>query len=72
MEIDDAVVFVEVKTRAGSGFGGAVAAVGYAKQRRIRRLASEWLAANPGNHGALRFDVAAVTGTQIEVWEAAF
>lgn len=73
--IDGVIVFAEVKTRASRGFGGAVAAVGSAKQRRIRRLASEWLTSaqrlSPRSDG-IRFDVVAVTGVQVEVWEGAF
>ena len=66
------IVFVEVKARAGDRFGGAVAAVGWDKQRRVRRLAAQWLYDHPGEHGEVRFDVVAVTGTHIEVHTAAF
>ncbi|HEX7459856.1 MAG TPA: YraN family protein, partial [Acidimicrobiales bacterium] len=38
------VVFVEVKTRTSDAFGTGAEAVLPAKQRRIRRLASRWLA----------------------------
>jgi putative endonuclease len=65
------VVFCEIKTRATDRFGPPQAAVGYAKQRRLRVLALEWLAAHQ-RRGALRFDVAAVTGVRIEVIEDAF
>jgi putative endonuclease len=65
------VVFCEIKTRASDRYGPPEAAVGWAKQRRIRLLAAEWLAAHD-RHGAIRFDVAAVTGVRIEVFEAAF
>lgn len=65
------VVFCEIKTRASDRFGPPQAAVGHAKQRRLRSLAAEWLAAHD-RHGAVRFDVAAVTGVHIEVFEAAF
>ncbi|MEO7371667.1 MAG: YraN family protein [Ilumatobacteraceae bacterium] len=65
------VVFCEIKTRASDRFGPPEAAVGHAKQRRIRFLASEWLAQHD-RHGAIRFDVAAITGVHIEVFEAAF
>ena len=41
---DDTVVFVEVKTRTGDGFGGLEHAVTPQKLRRIRRLAGIWLA----------------------------
>ena len=66
------VVFCEVKSRATDAFGGGVGAVGPTKQRRLRALAAAWLAAT-GNHGVeVRFDVAAVTGTTIDVIESAF
>lgn len=42
-EEDGTVVFVEVKTRRGRGFGGAEA-VTAAKLRRMRRAAVAWLA----------------------------
>ena len=38
------LVFVEVKTRTGDGFGGLPEAVTVAKVKRIRRLAALWLA----------------------------
>ncbi|MCU1501047.1 MAG: hypothetical protein JWM12_401 [Ilumatobacteraceae bacterium] len=66
------VVFCEVKTRANDAYGGGAAAVGWAKQRRLRSLAATWLAATDVHGVEVRFDVAAVTGTQIEVIEAAF
>jgi putative endonuclease len=60
----DVLVFCEVKTRSSAAFGSPFEAVTLAKQRRLRRLAAQWL------HGArrrgtryeqIRFDVAAVT-----------
>ncbi len=69
---DETIVFCEVKARADGAYGGGAAAVGWAKQRRLRRLGAAWLSST-GVHGVdVRFDVAAVTGTQIEVIEAAF
>lgn len=65
------VVFCEIKTRATDRFGPPQAAVGWAKQRRLRVLAIEWLAAHQ-RHGSIRFDVAAVTGVRIDVIEDAF
>jgi putative endonuclease len=65
------VVFCEIKTRATDRFGPPESAVGRTKQRRLRLLAAEWLAVHD-RHGAVRFDVAAVTGVHIEVIEAAF
>lgn len=66
------VVFSEVKARADDRFGGAAAAVGVVKQRRLRRLAAAWLAATGTRGVAVRFDVVAITGVRIEVIEAAF
>jgi putative endonuclease len=68
----DCVVFVEVKARADDRFGPAVAAVGFAKQRTIRRVAARWLAACATGHVDLRFDVVGVTGARVDVIEGAF
>ena len=68
------VVFCEVKTRTSTAFGAPAEAVTADKQRRIRRLAAQWLVANPApcRRRAMRFDVAAVLGGNIEVIEGAF
>jgi putative endonuclease len=66
------VVFCEVKSRANDAYGGGAAAVGWAKQRRLRRLAAAWLSSNDVHGVDVRFDVGAVTGTRIEIIEAAF
>jgi putative endonuclease len=65
--------FVEVKERAGSGFGGAAGAVGLEKQRRVRRAAAAWLAAHP-EHASLElgFDVVAVEAGRVERLADAF
>ncbi len=54
------VVFVEVKTRTGDGFGGLPEAVTPAKLHRLRRLASLWLAAQDRRWAGLRIDVVGV------------
>jgi putative endonuclease len=57
------VVFVEVKTRTGDGFGGLAQAVTQRKVRRLRRLAGWWLAteASHWTHwAAIRIDVIGV------------
>jgi putative endonuclease len=41
------LVFVEVKAKAGEGFGDPVEMVGPEKQRRLRQAAESWLAAHP-------------------------
>jgi putative endonuclease len=57
---DHTVVFVEVKTRAGDGFGGVEQAVTPVKVRRIRRLAGLWLASQDARWAQLRIDVIGV------------
>ncbi len=54
------VVFVEVKTRSGDGFGGLAYAVGPAKVRRLRRLAGVWLAGQQSRWEGVRLDVIGV------------
>jgi putative endonuclease len=56
----DALVFCEVKTRRGIGFGHPVEAVTAAKQRRLRTLAQRWLAGHDEHAPELRFDVVGV------------
>ncbi|CCG04611.1 YraN family protein [Blastococcus saxobsidens] len=56
----DALVFCEVKTRRGTGYGQPVEAVTQAKSRRIRVLAQRWLAAHDEHAPEVRFDVVGV------------
>lgn len=69
-EPDGTVVFVEVKTRSGPGFGGAEAVTGE-KLARLRRAAARWLTGRPGE--AVRFDVVVLTATgrgfEVDVYE---
>lgn len=61
----EALVFVEVRYRKGARFGGGVASVTSAKQRRIARAASAWLAAHPREAARpCRFDVIAISGPE--------
>jgi putative endonuclease len=76
---DGCVVFCEVKTRRGTGFGLPAEAVTGEKQRRLRRLATRWLGERPASarFAEVRFDVACVTLTtgakpDLDVIEAAF
>lgn len=55
-----ALVFCEVKTRTGSGFGHPVEAVTAVKRRRLRRLARAWLDVHDHHAPDLRFDVVGV------------
>ena len=66
------VVFCEVKTRSSSAFGNPEDAVTARKAQRIRRLALRWLDAHGVRAGELRFDVVAITGRDVVVFEDAF
>jgi len=54
------LVFVEVKTRTGDGYGGLAHAVNERKVRRLRRLAGLWLAGQDERWAAIRIDVIGV------------
>jgi putative endonuclease len=71
---DGALVFCEVKTRSSDRFGTGAEAVTVAKQRRLRRLAAEFLSSGlaPARTDVIRFDVAVVTGRDVEIIEHAF
>lgn len=65
MDTDDAIVFVEVRFRRDTRFGGGTASVTPAKQRRIAQAASAWLTANPRQaRRPCRFDVVAISGSE--------
>ena len=55
-----AIVFCEVKTRRGTGYGHPAEAVTRVKQQRIRVLAQRWLAAHDEHAPEVRFDVVGV------------
>jgi putative endonuclease len=59
-EASRTAVFVEVKTRSGDGFGGVAEAVTADKVRRLRRLASLWLAGQDARWSGVRIDVVGV------------
>ena len=66
---DDAVlIFVEVRMRASQHFGGAVASITLAKQKRIVLTAQHYIALQ-GKHlqkAECRFDVIAIDGSNME------
>lgn len=67
------IAVCEVKTRTSLAFGTPAEAVGWQKQRRIRRLAVQWLSEQERSGPVqLRFDVAEVMGRELRVIEAAF
>ena len=67
----DLVVFCEVKTRKSLDFGGAEV-VGWAKQGRLRRAAAAYLSSRDGFVPEVRFDVAVVCNSRVDVIEEAF
>jgi len=70
------LVFVEVKAREGSEFGGGEAAVTLYKQRRIIRMAIDFLARRRMQDQPCRFDVVTIDfeggRPKIEVYPHAF
>jgi putative endonuclease len=71
------VVFCEVKTRSGDGFGGGWEAVTWRKREKVRRLGEAFLLAHRMVPEAVRFDVASVlarpgTAPSVQLFEDAF
>lgn len=67
------LAFVEVKAKAGERYGDPFEMVGPEKQRRLRRAAEAWLAANPHlSELEPRFDVVAFRGRRLERMAEAF
>ena len=56
----DELIFVEVKTRRGTGYGHPAEAVTAVKLSRLRRLAGVWLRAHAVRARGIRIDVVAV------------
>ena len=68
----DALVFVEVRSRADGQRGSAEETVNPAKQRRIARVAAAYLAARQPEFDSCRFDVVGITGERVTVLVDAF
>jgi putative endonuclease len=67
------LVFCEVKSKAGAGFGDPAEMVHPEKQRRLRRAAEAWLQAHPELRGvAVRFDVVSVSARRLRCLADAF
>jgi putative endonuclease len=67
------VVFCEVKSKSGVGFGDPLEMVTEEKVRRVRRAAEAWLAARPKYVDfEVRFDVVVERGSRLECMRAAF
>ena len=63
MERRGLLVFVEVRTRSGPGFGGALASVDRTKRERIVRTAAAYLTRHALWDRPCRFDVVAIERT---------
>jgi putative endonuclease len=61
-ETGDVLVFVEVKARRTRRFGGAASAVDVRKQKRLIRLAAQYLAYHRIQNRPCRFDVVLYDG----------
>ncbi|MBM3314592.1 YraN family protein [candidate division WOR-3 bacterium] len=72
----DTVVFVEVKSRATADFGSPAQAVDHRKQRKLRRLAEQYLIERRLESSPARFDVLSIlagpAGPRVEHFEGAF
>ncbi|MCA1825926.1 MAG: YraN family protein [Myxococcales bacterium] len=75
-ERGDLLVFVEVRTRATSAFGGPEETVDARKQQRVVTAALDYLAHRRGPRRGIRFDVVAVIdgprGATLQHFENAF
>jgi putative endonuclease len=56
----NSLIFVEVKTRSGNGFGHPFEAITKSKVSRMRKLAASWLESHDCNESSLRLDAIAV------------
>ena len=74
MKDGQTIVFVEVRYRQSSRFGGAAASVTLAKQQKLLQTAHLWLARHNGSFDTVdfRFDVVAFTGNAIAWLKNAF
>ncbi|EMG9894633.1 YraN family protein [Enterobacter hormaechei] len=74
MKDGQTIVFVEVRYRQSSRFGGAAASVTLAKQKKLLQTTHLWLARHNGSFDTVdcRFDVVAFTGNAIDWLKNAF
>ncbi len=66
------IAVVEVRARATDYFGSPLESVTHAKQKKLRIATRKFLTSESCVYGAVRFDVASVLGTKIEVVQNAF
>ena len=56
------LVFCEVKTKSGDGFGAPLEAITWAKLSRLNRLACAWMASHATGFDRIRIDAIGVMG----------
>ena len=67
------IVFCEVKSKSGTGFGDPLEMVSAVKMSRIARVAEAWLARHPEcGELTVRFDVMVERGGRLQCVRAAF
>lgn len=66
MQLDDTLLFVEVRYRHSTSYGGAAASVDNRKQQRLIATAQYYLQRHP-HDGPCRFDVVAIGSTAGDV-----
>ena len=66
------LIFVEVKTRAYAAFGGPLAAVTPAKQKRLALAAQQYIKIKSPKFDRIRFDVICILPEKLEHIEHAF
>jgi len=64
-EDDKTLVFIEVKTRSGDGYGAPSEAVDYKKQEKYFKVASEYLIKENKTDAVCRFDVVEIEKGEI-------
>jgi putative endonuclease len=69
---DEVIVICEVKTRTSREFGDPGEALTAAKQRTVRTAAFGWAKLNNVASWRLRFDLACVVGTRLEMLPDSF
>ncbi len=72
----ETLCFVEVRSRAPSGYGTAADSITRRKARRVVAAATDWALRHGGLDGPVRFDVVAITtgpgGPEVELYRGAF
>ena len=68
----ETLVFVEVKARAYAAFGGPLAAVTPAKQKRLALAAQQYIKMKSPKFDSIRFDVICILPEKLEHLENAF